>query len=182
MLARLAHLVTRHRWPVIGVWIVLTLFGGFAAGRSRSGGTRASRSPASPAYEANQRTLEGVRRRRAPAERRRLPHRAATRRRARRSARRCSARPKANPGALTSSYFSTGSLAYVSRDRHTTFMEIYPPGLAKFDTKSGAEATLQAAAAAGCRPGSPSTSPATTRSRRRARTARAAGRACCSRR
>jgi RND superfamily putative drug exporter len=53
---------------------------------------------------------------------------------------------QANPGALTSSYFSTGSLAYVSQDRHTTFMEIYPPGLQKFDTKSGAKETRQAAA------------------------------------
>jgi RND superfamily putative drug exporter len=55
---------------------------------------------------------------------------------------------KANPGARTSSYFSTGDLMYVSPDRHTTFMEIYPPGLASFDTKSGAEATQKAAAAA----------------------------------
>src|SRR2546428_2590552 len=36
---------------------------------------------------------------------------------------------------------------YVSRDRHTTFMEIHPPGIAKFNTKSGAEATRKAAAA-----------------------------------
>ena len=53
---------------------------------------------------------------------------------------------KANPGALTSSYFSTHSTAYASADRHTTFMEIYPPGTATFDTKSGAEATEKAAA------------------------------------
>ena len=33
MLARLAHLIARKRWYVIGVWIVLTLFGGFAAGQ-----------------------------------------------------------------------------------------------------------------------------------------------------
>ena len=54
---------------------------------------------------------------------------------------------KASPGALTSSYFSTGNLMYVSQDRHTTFMEIYPAGPAKFDTKSGAAATRKAAAA-----------------------------------
>jgi RND superfamily putative drug exporter len=52
----------------------------------------------------------------------------------------------ANPGARTSSFFSTGSLAYVSRDRHTTFMEIHPPGTATFDKKSGAETTRRAAA------------------------------------
>ena len=31
MLTRLAHLTARHRWPVIGAWLVLTLFGVFAA-------------------------------------------------------------------------------------------------------------------------------------------------------
>ena len=54
---------------------------------------------------------------------------------------------QANPGARTSSFFSTGSHAYVSRDRHTTFMQIYPPGEAIFDRPSGAAATRQAAAA-----------------------------------
>jgi RND superfamily putative drug exporter len=44
----------------------------------------------------------------------------------------------ANPGALTSSYFSTGSSMYVSRDRHTTFQEVYPAGRAGVDRKSGA--------------------------------------------
>src|SRR5213079_2222888 len=38
---------------------------------------------------------------------------------------------RANPAALTSSYFSTGSSAFLSRDRHTTFMEVYPPGISK---------------------------------------------------
>jgi uncharacterized membrane protein YdfJ with MMPL/SSD domain len=33
VLTRLAHLTTRHRWPVIGAWLALTLFGGFAAGK-----------------------------------------------------------------------------------------------------------------------------------------------------
>ena len=37
---------------------------------------------------------------------------------------------------------------YVSKDRHTTFQEIYPAGVAKFDTKSGAE-HIRAVAAAG---------------------------------
>src|SRR5437667_11694831 len=33
LLARLAHFVARHRLAVIGIWVVLTHFGGFAAGR-----------------------------------------------------------------------------------------------------------------------------------------------------
>ena len=31
MLERLAHFVVRHRRAVIGVWIVLTIFGAYAA-------------------------------------------------------------------------------------------------------------------------------------------------------
>jgi RND superfamily putative drug exporter len=50
------------------------------------------------------------------------------------------------PGSLTSSYFSTHNPAYLSRDRHTTFMELYPPGPGTFSTKSGAVATRAAAA------------------------------------
>src|SRR5438034_252248 len=52
------------------------------------------------------------------------------------------------PGAFTSSYFSTHDPMYVSKDRHTAFLEVYPPGSPKFDTKSGAN-KMRAAAAAG---------------------------------
>ena len=55
---------------------------------------------------------------------------------------------------------------YLSNDRHTTFEELYPPG-PPARHMSGAE-KMRAAAAAGCRPASPSTSPVVTRSRRRA--------------
>jgi RND superfamily putative drug exporter len=146
LLARLAHLVARHRWPVIAAWVVLTLFGGFAAGRVSKRWYQSFSIPGKSAYEANQRTLKafgtGVR----------PPNvvvfhakgdvtKSATIRAAMQRV------VRANPAALTSSYFSTGSLAFVSRDRHTTFMEVHPPGLAKFATKSGAEATQKAAAA-----------------------------------
>ena len=47
---------------------------------------------------------------------------------------------KTMPGAFTSSYFSTHNSTYVSADHHTTFLEVYPPGSPKFDTKSGAAA------------------------------------------
>jgi len=146
LLARLAHVVARHRYAVIGAWLVLTLFGGFAAGQVSKRWFQSFSIPGRSAYETNQRTLNtfgvGVR----------PPNvlvfhtsgdatksgaiRAATERVA-----------KASKGALTSSYFSTGSLAYVSKDRHTTFMEAYPPGLAKFDTKSGAKQMRSLAAA-----------------------------------
>ena len=52
------------------------------------------------------------------------------------------------PGSLLSSYFSTHNPAYVSRDRHTTFMGLYPPGPGTLNTNSGAVA-IRAAAASG---------------------------------
>ena len=46
-LGRLAHFTARRRWPVIAVWIVLTLFGGFAAGKLSSRWYQSLRSPGS---------------------------------------------------------------------------------------------------------------------------------------
>ena len=147
-LGSLAHFTARHRWPVIGVWIVLTLIGGVAAGKLSSRWYQSFSIPGKPAYEASQRTLTafgvGVRppnvvvittngdATKSPAiEQAMLRAKAAM------------------PGAFTSSYFSTHrNLMYVSADRHTTFMEVYPPGKSKFDTKSGAK-QLRAAAAKG---------------------------------
>ena len=50
------------------------------------------------------------------------------------------------PGSLSSSYFSAHNPAYLSRDRHTTFMELYPPGPGTLNTNSGAVAIRAAAA------------------------------------
>jgi RND superfamily putative drug exporter len=145
MLPRLAHLIARHRWKVIILWLVLTLFGGFAAGQVSKRWFQSFSIPGKSAYEASQRTLKqfgvGVRPPNVV-----VFHTAgdATKNAAIRLAMVRAA--KANPGALTSSYFSTGSSAYVSRDRHTTFMEIYPRGNPDFSTKSGAPETRAAAA------------------------------------
>jgi RND superfamily putative drug exporter len=146
-LGRLAHFTARHRWPVIVVWILLTAFGGVAAGKLSSRWYQSFSIPGKPAYEASQRTLKvfgvGVRppnvvvfhtdgdATKSLAVKRAMLRAAAT-----------------MPGALTSSYFSTHDSMYVSRDRHTTFLEVYPPGSAKFDSKSGAK-RMRAAAAAG---------------------------------
>jgi RND superfamily putative drug exporter len=144
VLARLAHVIARRRYAVIGVWIVLTLFGGFAAGKVSKRWYQSFSIPGKSAYEASQRTLKafgvGVRPpnvlvlHSAGDVTKSVAIKAAVARAA-----------AANPGALTASYFSTGNLAFVSRDRHTTFEEILPPGPAKFDTKSGAAATRAAA-------------------------------------
>ena len=147
MLARLTHVITRHRWLVIGTWIVLTVFGGYAAGQVSKRWYQSFSIPGKSAYEANQRTLKsfgtGVRppnvvvfhtggdATKSDAIKLAMQRAAAT-----------------MPGARTSSYFSTGNTMYVSADRHTIFEEVYPPGIAKFDTKSGAE-SMRAAAAKG---------------------------------
>ena len=146
-LGRLAHLAARYRWPVIVVWMVLTLIGGVAAGKLSTRWYQSTAIPGKPAYETGQRTLKafgaGVR----------TPNVVVfhssgdvTKSAAVRAA--IGRVDKANPGALTSSYFSTHSLAYVSRDRHTTFQEVYLPGRAGVDRKSGA-AKMRAVAARG---------------------------------
>ena len=58
MLARLAHFVARHRWPVIAAWVVLTVFGGFAAGQVSKRWYQSFSIPGKSAYEASQRTLK----------------------------------------------------------------------------------------------------------------------------
>src|SRR5690348_7278524 len=147
LLERLAHFTARRRWWVIGIWIVLTLIGGVAAGRLSSRWYQSFSIPGKSAYEASQRTLKtfgvGVRppnvvvfhtsgdATKSAAIKQAMDRAAAT-----------------IPGSLSASYFSTGSLAYVSKDRHTTFLEVLPPGVSKFDTKSEANA-MRAAAAKG---------------------------------
>jgi len=150
-LARLAHFTTRHRWPVIAVWIVLTVIGGVAAGKLSSRWYQSFSIPGKSAYEASQRTLDafgvGVR----------PPNVVvfttkgdATESAAIQAAMRRAAATM--PGALTSSYFSTHNPMYVSKDGHSTFLEVYPPGKSKFDSKSRAK-QMRAAAAAGLPPG-----------------------------
>jgi len=146
MLARLTHVIARRRWYVIGAWLALTIFGGYSAGQVSKRWFQSFSIPGYSAYEANQRMLKQF------GTGQRNPNVVvfhtngdATKSDAIRAAMERAA--KANPRARTSSYFSTGSLAYVSKDRHTAFEEIYPAGVVKFDTKSGATQTLNAAAA-----------------------------------
>ena len=147
-LGRLAHFTTRYRWPVIAVWIVLTLFGGYASGQLSSRWYQSVAVPGKPAYEGSQRTLKalgaGVRSPNVV-----VFHSSRVDLTASPAVRAAMARvAKANPHALTSSYFSTGNPMYVSRDRHTTFLQVYPPGPDRLDVKSGS-AKLRAAAASG---------------------------------
>src|SRR4051812_29879982 len=147
MLTRLAHVLMRYRWYVIGAWIALTVLGAVAAGQLSSRWYTATAIPGEPAYEASQRALHelGVGDRvpdvvvfrsddditeSGPVEQ--AMQRAAA----------------SVPGSFTSSYFTTGSLLYVSKDRHTAFQMLYQPGRAAVDVLSGAK-EIQAAAADG---------------------------------
>jgi RND superfamily putative drug exporter len=144
MLGRLAHLVSRHRKKVIVAWVVLTLFGAFAASQVSKRWYQSFSIPGKSAYEANQRTLKefgtGVR----------PPdvvvfHTAGDATKSAAIAAAMKRAAEAVPGSRTSSYFSTHDPMYVSKDRHTTFEELYPPGPSTFSTTSGAAAVRAAA-------------------------------------
>ena len=55
---RLARLVVHHRFAVIGAWIALTLFGGFAAAQVADRWLEEFSIPGAEGYEANRRALE----------------------------------------------------------------------------------------------------------------------------
>jgi putative drug exporter of the RND superfamily len=147
VLERLAHVIARRRWTVIGVWIVLTLFGAFAAGQVSKRWYQSFSIPGKSAYEAGQRTLKafgtGVRPPNV------VVYKTSGDATQSQAIRQSMARAATIfPGARTSSWFSTHNSMYVSKDKHTTFEEVYPPGSPKFDSTSKAKA-MRAVAARG---------------------------------
>jgi len=147
MLERLAHAVLRHRWVVVGIWALLLVFGIFASGRLADRWFESFSIPGYSAYEANQRTLktfgsgeypplvavfhaDGDVTSQAKAIQAAVEKGAAQ-----------------WPGSRIASYASTGSDAYLSRDRRTTFATIYPPGNQQF-AAPGQIAKVRAAIAA----------------------------------
>src|SRR6476646_9238566 len=113
MLSRLTHVIVRHRWLVIGLWIVLTAFGAFAAGQVSSRWYQSTSIPGQPAYEASQRGLHAL----SVGDRSPTVVVFHTRDDVRTSAaiEQATDRVAASmPGAFTSSYFTTGDLMYVS--------------------------------------------------------------------
>ena len=147
MLTRLAHMLVRYRWLVIGTWLALTVLGGFAAGQLSSRWYTATAIPGEPAYEASQRSLHAL----GVGDRtpivvvfhtnaditKSAPVELAMRRAA-----------ATVPGAFTSSFFTTGSDIYLSSDRQTAFQMIYPRGPEGVTVLSGAK-DIRAAAATG---------------------------------
>jgi putative drug exporter of the RND superfamily len=131
LLARLAHVIVRHRRAVIGLWIVLTLFGAFSAGQVSKRWFESFSIPGYSAYEANQRTLKTF----GTGEQAPLVavfHTSGDVTKQTGIADAIAAAARVNPGSRVSSYWSTGSRAYVSKDGHTAFAEIYAPGTPGF--------------------------------------------------
>ena len=133
VLARLAHAVSRHRRAVIGAWILLTLFGAFSAGQVSKRWFESFSIPGYSSYETNQRTLKIF----GTGEQAPLVavfHSDGDVTEQTGIQRAVKAAAKVNPGSRDSSFFSTGSRAYVSKDGHTTFAEIYPPKTPTFSS------------------------------------------------
>jgi RND superfamily putative drug exporter len=151
MLASLAHVIVRHRRAVIGAWVLLTLFGAYSAGQVSKRWFESFSIPGYSAYEANQRTLETF----GTGEQAPLVavfHSSGAVTKATGIKDAIAAAAKVNPGSRVSSYWSTGSRAYVSRDGHTTFAEIYPPGNPTFSSSvhiNRVRAQIKAATPAG---------------------------------
>ncbi len=147
----LAHFIIRRRRIVVGVWIVLTLFGAFSASQVSKRWLESFSIPGYSAYEANQRTLKALGSGAQPP----LVAVVTTKGDVTKTpgvAKALAAAAAANPRARTSSFFVTGSDAYVSKDRHTTFAQIFRPGTPGFGVSTGEDATrkaLRAAAPAG---------------------------------
>ena len=132
-LAQLARFVMRHRRLVAGTWIALTIFGAFAAGQVSKRWLEQFSIPGFSAYEANQRTLDTF------GSGAQAPNIAVIRVKGdvttSTAARQTLARVSREfPKFRTSSYFTTGSLAYVSDDRHVAFATFYPPGRPSFSS------------------------------------------------
>jgi RND superfamily putative drug exporter len=125
-LARLAHAIARRRWWVISAWVVLTLFGAFSAGQVSKRWFESFSIPGYSSYEANQRTLKAF----GTGEQAPMVvvfHSSGDITKQAGIQKAVVAAAKVNPGSRLSSYWSTGSRAYVSKDGHTTFAEVYPP-------------------------------------------------------
>jgi RND superfamily putative drug exporter len=133
VLERLAHWVIRHRKLVVLTWIGLFLFGLFSTTRLADRWFESFSIPGYSAYESNQRALKTFKSgEQAPLVAVFRSDGDVTKVVGIQKA--IDAAAKVNPDSRTSSYFTTHSDAYLSKDRHTTFAEIYPPGLPGFSS------------------------------------------------
>src|SRR5512143_3785814 len=132
MFERLAHLVIRRRRWVVATWILLFVFGLFTTSRLSDRWFESFSIPGYSAYEANQRSLKTFGTgEQAPLVAVFQSKGDVTKASGIQQA--VDAGAAVNPGSRASSYFTTHSDAYLSKDRHTTFAEIYPPGTPGFN-------------------------------------------------
>jgi RND superfamily putative drug exporter len=131
-MTRLAHLIVHRRWIVIATWLVMTAFGAFAAGQLADRWFQEFSIPGYSAYEANVRSVQAlgngrigpfVAVQRADGDITKVKGVEAAFERA----------AAVTPGTRISSYFTTGDEAYLSKDRHVAFAEIFPPGQLSFE-------------------------------------------------
>jgi RND superfamily putative drug exporter len=150
VLARLAHVVHRRRRRFVAAWIVLTLFGVFATAQVSDRWFESFSIPGYSAYETNQKALKTF------GTGEQAPFVAVFHSNGdvtKENLEPAIAKAVAiNPGSRVSSYFNTGNLVYVSKDRHTTFAEIYPRGQNTFSDLPPIDET-RAALAANAPPG-----------------------------
>ena len=129
---RLAKLVIRRRFWVIGIWVGLTVFGAFAAGKVADRWLEDFSIPGASGYEANQRAAAKLGNGeifpfvlvlRADGDVTKVPGVEEAIEKA----------GAANPGSRVSSYFNTNEDVYLSEDRSVTFANLYAPGQAGFE-------------------------------------------------
>jgi RND superfamily putative drug exporter len=137
VLEQLAHFVYRRRRVVIVAWIVLTAFGVFATGKVSNRWLEEFSIPGYSAYEANQRMLKdfGSGAQAPLVAVVRLPSGDVTKDPGVKHA--FAAAAGAVKGSRTSSWFTTHNVAYVSKDHHVAFAEIFPPGHPGFSAVAG---------------------------------------------
>src|SRR6266566_7814718 len=150
MLARLAHLVHRRRGRFVALWVLLTAFGVFATMRVANRWFESFSIPGYSAYETNQKTVKTF----GTGEQAPLVavfHSSGdvTKQDLTPAIEKAAA---VNPGSRVSSYFDTHADYFVSRDHHTTFAEIYPPGQNTFSHEPHIKA-VRAALQANAPPG-----------------------------
>ncbi len=139
----LAGVVYRRRWLVVAFWVVFTGFGVFAAGQLSHRWFESFSIPGYSGYEANQRTTKAFGSgENAPLVVVLTSNGNIIQTDGLRQA--VDIAVAANPGARSSSYFSTGNKMYVSKDGHTTFVEIFRPGQQSFGSETGATETQRA--------------------------------------
>jgi len=151
MLERLAHVIVRRRWWVIGVWIVLTFIGAFSAGQLSKRWFQSFSIPGYSGYETNQKTLKIFGSGEYP------PmiavfHSNGDITKVAGLQKAVDAASTLLPRSRSASYWTTGSRAYISKDGHTAFATIYPAGNQDFTSNlhiKEIRAKLKAATPAG---------------------------------